>query len=134
MKALDRFKRPALTRTQEKLIRHQVALECQTITRKYEVMQDICFVYALVDELGFGPQRAERIYKKFWECRDEIQKFVRADGESNDLEDGLRETVMERTLLSRGINVREWNAKYGKARIEYAITDGEYAETYAEKE
>ena len=64
MNALTKFKKPSLTREQERIIRHQVALECQTITRKYEVMQDICFVYALVDELGFGPQRAERIYKK----------------------------------------------------------------------
>ena len=134
MNALTKFKKPSLTREQERIIRHQVALECQNITRKYEVMQDICWIYALVDELGFGAQRAERIYRKFWECREEVQRFVRADGENNDLEDGLRETMMERVLLTHNINVREWNEKYGKARIEYAITDGDYAETYAEKE
>lgn len=123
MKALTKFEKQKnqLSPVQEKVIRHQVALECQTIVRKYEVMQDICFIYALVDELGFGPKRAERIYRKFWKCRDDVQQFVRADGENNDLEDGLRETMMEKVLLSRGIDVRAWNEKYGKSRLEYEI-------------
>ena len=112
-----------LTPAQMRVVRHQVALECQNITRKYEVAQDICFVHALVDALGFGKKRCEEVYRKFWESRDEIQRFVRADGENNDLEDGLRETMMEKVLLSRGIDVRAWNAQYGKDRLEHHIVD-----------
>ena len=113
-----------LSKEQEKIIKHQVALECQTIVRKYEVMTDICFIYAIVDELGFGPARAKRLYKRFWQARDEVQEFVRAEGENNDVEDGLRETMMEKVLLSRGIDVRSWNEELGKPRLEYKITDG----------
>ena len=110
-----------LSKEQEKIIKHQVSLECQTIVRKYEIMQDICFIYALVDELGFGKKRAARIYERFWKARDEVQEFVRADGENNDLEDGLRETMMEKVLLTRGIDVRKWNEELGKPRLEYEI-------------
>ena len=113
--------RNSLTAPQERVIRHYVAVECRNVVRKYEVMTDICFVYALVDKLGFGPKRAEELYKRFWECREEVQRFVRADGESNDLEDGLRETMMEKVLLSRGIDVRKWNETYGKARLETEV-------------
>ena len=119
MKAI--VNRPKMTPELQKLIRHQVSLECQTITRKYETIQDICFIYAVVDMCGWGKKRCEKLYKRFWECRDEVQKFVRAEGENMDLEDGLRETMMERVLLTHGIDVRTWNEEYGKARLEYEI-------------
>ncbi len=125
MKAFTKYEKHKndLTPGQMRVIRHQVALECQTITRKWEVAQDICFVYTLVDSLGFGKKRCEEVYRKFWEARDEIQRYVRADGENNDLEDGLRESMMEKVLMSRGIDVRKWNEQYGKDRLEYRIVE-----------
>lgn len=111
---MNALKNRKLNSSEERIVQRAVRRAAIDCVRPYEKMFDVCFLYTLVDVLGFGKKRARRIYERYWTNRDEVQREVQSDGE-----DGTREIMMNMALKSRGIDVDAWYEELGRGRLEY---------------
>lgn len=109
-----------LTAAQKKAMLDEIKRETVEVVQAYETDQDAAWLYTLRQEFGFGKERLERAYKRYFEHREQIQReYQGIEG------DGIRETAMKHKLLEVGVDVDALYAQFGERRHVIAYKDEE---------
>lgn len=89
------------------------------IKQTQEYLQDIDLVWLLtiVNDLGFGKERAERIYRHYWENRRELQEQFQGEDY-----DGTESTAAAIMLRQRGIDFTAIYEELGGPELDVAFS------------
>lgn len=107
-----------LTAAQKRAMLDEIKRQTVDIVHAYETDLDTAWLFAIREEFGFGKDRLERLYRKYFEYREQIQReYQGIEG------DGIRETAMRSALKYAGVDVDALYDEFGGRRLTIAYKE-----------